>query len=187
LPDRAAGPPRPEQPKAAKVAGFRGLKVQYEHPTQLLASTFLRALVEDDAALVWDRLSRESRGLLEGVYAAHAKVLLHHAAGVASGGSDARLADVVAPLRAAALRASGGPERVLSFGVSAARLIDRQTAYVLLLPDFGDERIVAEADWRPAHLLAFTHESREWLIDLGRTAELSAEAGLPDPLGEIRA
>jgi hypothetical protein len=29
-------------------------------------------------------------------------------------------------------------------------------------------------------------ESREWLVDLGRTASLSADAGLPDPLGAIR-
>jgi len=36
------------------------------------------------------------------------------------------------------------------------------------------------------HLLAFVHESREWLVDLGRTAELSADAELPDPLGQIR-
>jgi hypothetical protein len=57
---------------------------------------------------------------------------------------------------------------------------------VLLLPDFGDERIVAEPDWKPSHLLAFVHESREWLIDLGRTAELSAEAELPSPLGVTR-
>ena len=162
------------------------MKVAYEHPTQLLASTFLRALAEDDRATVWERLSRESRGLLEGMYAARIRVAAHHAAGVDGGGSDARLADVVAPLRDAALRAAGGPERVLGYGVSAARLVDRRTAYVLLLPDFGEERIVAEAEWRPAHLLAFVHESREWLVDLGRTAVLSADAGLPDPLGEVR-
>ncbi|MDQ3400024.1 MAG: hypothetical protein M3470_03375, partial [Chloroflexota bacterium] len=101
--------------------------------------------------------------------------------------TDERLADVIAPLREAALRACGGPERILGLGVSAARMPDRHTAFVLLLPDFGEERIVNESDWRPAHLLAFTYESREWLVDLGRTALLSAEAGLPDPLGEIRA
>jgi hypothetical protein len=72
------------------------------------------------------------------------------------------------------------------FGISAARLVDRATAYVLLLPDFGEERIVAESDWRPSHLLAFVYESREWLVDLGRTAELSSAADLPDPLGAIR-
>jgi hypothetical protein len=55
-----------------------------------------------------------------------------------------------------------------------------------MLPEFGEERIVTENDWRPTNLLAFVHESREWLIDLGRTAELSAEAELPDPLGAIR-
>jgi len=68
---------------------------------------------------------------------------------------------------------------------AAARRVDGRTVYVLLLPDFGAERIVAEEDWRPSHLLAFVHESREWLVDLGRTASLSAEAGLPDPLGAI--
>ncbi len=162
------------------------MKVQFEHPTQLLASTFLRALAEDDIAIVWERLSRESRGLLEGLYAAHRELAVHHAAGVGAGGADARLAEVVAPLRSAALRVSGGAERVLAYGVSAARLVDRRTAYVLLLPEFGEERIVAEAEWRPAHLLAFVHESREWLVDLGLTAALSVEAGLPDPLGEVR-
>ena len=45
---------------------MRPYKVAYEHPTQLLASTFLRALALDDHAVVWERLSRESRGLLEG-------------------------------------------------------------------------------------------------------------------------
>ena len=162
------------------------MKVQYEHPTQLLASTFLRAVVEDDAALIWERLSRESRGLLEGLYAARSRVAAHRAAGVEAATADARLADVVAPLREAAMRASGGAERIAGFGVSAARLVDRTTAYVLLLPDFGEERIVGEDEWRPGHLLAFTYESREWLVDLGKTAGLSAEADLPDPLGEIR-
>src|SRR5687768_15137709 len=152
---------------------------------ELLGLAFLRGIAEDDRALVWERLYRESRGLLEGLYAARTRVAAHRAAGVDGGGTDVRLAEVVAPLRDAALRAAGGPERVLGYGVSAARLVDRRTAYVLLLPDFGEERIVAEADWRPAHLLAFVHESREWLVDLGRTAVLSAEAGLPDPLGEV--
>jgi len=82
--------------------------------------------------------------------------------------------------------ALGGAERMGGFGVSGARLVDRATAYVLLLPDFGDERIVTESDWKPSHLLAFVHESREWLIDLGRTAELSSEAELPNPLGVTR-
>lgn len=164
----------------------RGLKVAFEHPTQLLASTFLRALAEGDAAAVWGRLSRESRGLLEGMYAQRANVAAHHAAGVGAEEGDERLADVIAPLRGSALRASGGAERVLAFGVSAARVIDRSSAYVLLLPEFGEERIVAEEEWRPAHLLAFVYESREWLVDLGSTAVLSADAGLPDPLGEVR-
>ena len=164
----------------------RPYRVAYEHPTQLLASTFLRGLAEDDVAVVWERLSRESRGLLEGRYAAGARIALHRAASIDAGGGDARLAEVVAPVRASAIGVIGGPERLLSLGVSAARLVDRGLAYVLLLPEFGEERIVAEVEWRPAYLLAFVYESREWLVDLGRTAELSADAELPDPLGLIR-
>ena len=165
---------------------MRPYKVAYEHPTQLLASTFLRALAQNDHGILWERLSRESRGLLEGRYAATAHIALHRAASVGPDGGDARLAEVTAPVRASALSALGGVDRVLTFGVSATRLVDRGLAYVLLLPDFGEERIVAETDWRPAHLLAFVQESREWLVDLGRTAELSADAELPDPLGDIR-
>ncbi|HEV2250948.1 MAG TPA: hypothetical protein VGT60_10635 [Candidatus Limnocylindria bacterium] len=165
---------------------MRPYRVAYEHPTQLLASTFLRALALDDGARVWERLSRESRGLLEGRYAAGARIALHRAASIEADGGDARLAEVVAPVRASALAVLGGPEQLLALGVSAARLVDRGIAYVLLLPDFGEERIVAEAEWRPRHLLAFVHESRDWLVDLGRTAELSADAETPDPLGLIR-
>ena len=165
---------------------MRPYRVAYEHPAQLLASTFLRALAEQDHASVWARLSRESRGLLEGRYAAGARIALHRAASIEAGGGDARLGEVVAPVRASAVAVLGGPERLLSLGVSAARLVDRGLAYVLLLAEFGEERIVAEAEWRPAHLLAFVYESREWLIDLGRTAELSADAELPDPLGLIK-
>ncbi|TMC43630.1 MAG: hypothetical protein E6J23_09770 [Chloroflexi bacterium] len=161
-------------------------KIQFEHPTQIAASTFLRAVAENDAAAVWERLSRETRGLLEGLYAARSALALQHAAGVEPSGEDARLAEVVAPLRASVLAALGGAERMGGFGVSGARLVDRVTVYVLLLPEFGEERIVTESDWRPSHLLAFVHESREWLIDLGRTAELSAEAELPSPLGVTR-
>jgi hypothetical protein len=165
---------------------MRHPKIQFEHPTQLAASTFLRAMVENDVTVVWERLSRETRGLLEGLYAARTAVALSHAAGVASTREDARLAEAVAPLRLSVMAALGGSEKVGGYGVSGARIVDRNTAYVLLLPDFGDERIVAETDWRPSHLLAFVHESREWLVDLGRTAELSADAELPDPLGAIR-
>ena len=165
---------------------MRSPKIQFEHPTQLAASTFLRAVAENDAAAMWEKLSRETRGLLEGLYAARSAVALQHAAGVESSGEDARLAEVVAPLRVSVIAALGGAERMGGFGVSGARLVDRATAYVLLLPDFGEERIVAETDWRPSHLLAFVHESREWLIDLGQTAELSAEADLPNPLGVTR-
>jgi hypothetical protein len=164
----------------------RDPKIQFEHPTQITASTFLRAVSDNDAAAMWEKLSRETHGLLEGLYAARSAVALQHAAGVESSGEDARLAEVVAPLRASVIAALGGAERMGRFGVSGARLVDRATAYVLLLPDFGDERIVAESDWKPSHLLAFVHESREWLIDLGRTAELSAEAELPNPLGVTR-
>ncbi len=165
---------------------MRGPKIQFEHPTQIAASTFLRAVSDNDAAAMWEKLSRETRGLLEGLYAARSRVALQHAAGVESTALDARLAEVVAPLRVSVIAALGGAERMGGFGVSGARVVDRATAYVLLLPDFGDERIVTETDWKPSHLLAFVHESREWLIDLGRTAELSSEAELPNPLGVTR-
>ena len=165
---------------------MKGPKIQFEHPTQIAASTFLRAVSDNDAGAMWEKLSRETRGLLEGSYAARAAVALQHAAGVESTVEDARLAEVVAPLRVSIIAALGGAERLGGYGVSGARLVDRATAYVLLLPDFGDERIVAETDWKPSHLLAFVQESREWLIDLGRTAELSAEAELPNPLGVTR-
>ena len=161
-------------------------KIQFEHPTQLAASTFLRAVSENDASAMWERLSRETRGLLEGLYAARSSVALQNAAGVETSGLDARLAEVVGPLRASVVAALGGADSLGGFGVSGARLVDRATAYVLLLPDFGEERIVTEGDWRPSHLLAFVYESREWLVDLGRTAELSADASLPNPLGVTR-
>jgi hypothetical protein len=165
---------------------MKGPKIQFEHPSQIAASTFLRAVSENDPAAMWEKLSRETRGLLEGLYAARSAVALQHAAGVEPTGEDARLAEVVAPLRVSVIAALGGAERMGRFGVSGARLVDRATAYVLLLPDFGEERIVAESDWRPSHLLAFVYESREWLVDLGRTAGLSSEALLPNPLGVTR-
>ncbi len=162
--------------------GERGYRVEYEHPTQLAASAFLRAVAADDADAVWGRLSQETRGLLEGLRAARSGVALHE---VAESEDAERVRALVAPLRSATLAALGGGERIGRFGVSAARSVDRRTAYVLLLSDFGEERIVQQADWAPAHLLAFVHEAREWVVDLGRTAALSAEAGLPDPLGTI--
>jgi hypothetical protein len=165
---------------------LRAPKYQFDHPTQLAASTFLRAIATGDSATAWSALSRETRGLLEGLYAARANVALRVAAGVESSGADARLGEVVAPLRAAVLESLGGAGRVNGYGVSGARLVDRATAYVMLLPDFGDERVVDEAAWKPSHLIAFVHESREWLIDLARTADLSSQAGLPDPLGSAR-
>lgn len=161
-------------------------KVHYEHPTQLLASTFLRAAAEGDLATLWERLSSESRGLLEGRYASRAGVPLASAAGVAEDEGDARLQEVVGPLRESILRALGTVQRVNAMGVSAARLVSRREAFVLLLPDFGDERIVSEEEWRPGHVLGFVVENREWKVDIGTTALLSAEAELPDPLGAVR-
>jgi hypothetical protein len=160
-------------------------KYQYEHPTQLAASIFLRATGEGDAVTMWAALSRETRGLLEGLYAARSGVSLRVAAGVEGNGMDERLGAVLAPLRASVLVALG-EDRLGGYGVSGARLVDRGTAYVLLLPEFGDERVVSEAEWKPSHLLAFVYESREWLLDLAKTADLSIEAELPDPLGGIR-
>jgi hypothetical protein len=163
----------------------RGPKLQFEHPTQYAASAFLRAALEADASAMWSSLSRETRGLLEGLYAARAGVALRAAAGVEGDGSDARLGEVLAPLRASVLSALGA-DTIGGYGVSNARLVDRHTAYVLLLPEFGEERVVDEASWKPSHVLAFVYESREWLLDLAKTADLSVDAGLPDPLGAIR-
>jgi len=161
-------------------------KLQFDHPTQTSASMFLQAVAIGDAATIWASLSRETRGLLEGLYAGHAGLALHRAAGVGETGGDARLVEIVGPLRASVLAALGGAEKIGAYGVSGARLVDRNTAYVLLLPDFGDERVVNEEEWRPSHLLAFVHESRDWLVDLAKTSELSADAELPDLLGAIR-
>jgi hypothetical protein len=163
----------------------KGPKLQFEHPTQLAASSFLLAASEGAASTMWNTLSRETRGLLEGLYAARAGVALRLAAGVEADGVDARVGAVLAPLRASILAALG-EDKIGGYGVSNARLVDRATAYVLLLPDFGAERVVDEASWKPSHLLAFVYESREWLLDLAKTADLSNEAGLPDPLGGIR-
>ncbi len=160
-------------------------KYQWEHPAQNAASSFLLAASEGDAVTMWAALSRETRGLLEGLYAARAGVSLRVAAGIENDGIDERLGAVLAPLRASILTALGA-DNIGGYGVSGARLVDRTTAYVLLLPEFGDERVVSEAEWKPSHLLAFVHESREWLLDLGKTADLSVEAELPDPLGAIR-
>jgi len=161
-------------------------RVQFEHPTQVLASTFLRAAVENEVALLWERLSQESRGLLEGRYAVRAGLGLAQAAGVGEEEADARLPEVVAPLRESVLLTLGGEARVSAMGVSAARVVSRREAFVLLLPDFGEERIVREEEWHPAHVLGFVAEDREWKVDIGATAALSEEASLPDPLGELR-
>jgi hypothetical protein len=159
----------------------RGYRVEYEHPTQAIASAFLRAISDGDAAAIWERLSRETRGMLEGLRAARTGAPLHEVASA----DGAALVEVVAPLRAAALAALGGAARVRTFGVSAPRMVERGVACVLLVADVRSEGFVAEDDWRPAHLLAFVNESREWLVDLGRTSALSADAGLPDVLGPI--
>jgi hypothetical protein len=160
-------------------------KLQFDHPTQTSASVFLQAIVAGDAPAVWEHLSRETRGLLEGLYAARAGVALRSAAGVDGSSADTRLGEIVAPLQGSVLLSLGGPEKIGGYGVSGARLVDRNTAYVLLLPDFGDERVVTEDEWRPSHLVAFVHESREWLVDIAKTAELSADAELPDLLGAM--
>lgn len=158
--------------------------VAFEHPTQLGAAAFLRAVLEGDLARMWEALSRESRGLLEGRYASRLGVSLARAAGVGETvEADARLAQVAGPLRESVLAALGGEAGVGAMGISAARQPSRRQVYVLLLPDFGEERIATEQDWRPAHLLAFVYEEREWRVDIGLTAALSAEAGLSDPLG----
>ncbi len=162
-----------------RASRVRPYPVEYEHPTQAIASAFLRALSDGDTAGAWDRLSRETRGLLLGLHAARDRLPLHDAATAADAAS------ALAPLRDSALTVLGGAARIGTFGVSAARVVERGVAYVLLIPELAREGIVSEDDWRPAHLLAFVHESREWLVDLGRTAALSAEAGLPDPLGTI--
>ncbi len=164
---------------------MRQPKLQFEHPAQAAASAFLRATLSGDSLAIWAALSRETRGLLEGLYAARAGLSLRAASGIEVDGSDERLGSVLAPLRASILTELG-EERIGGYGVSNARVVDRQTAYVLLLPEFGEERVVSEAEWKPSHLLAFIHESREWLVDLAKTAELSADAELPDPLGGIR-
>jgi hypothetical protein len=154
------------------------IKPELEHPAQAIASAFLRAVVEDDAAGVFERLSQRTRGLLEGLHAARSGAPLLVAHDVAA---------VVAPLRASVVAALGGTERIGRFGVSGARVVDRRTAYVLLIPEVELEGLVTEEQWRPAHLLAFTYEAREWVIDLERTAALSVDAELPDPLGGIGA
>ena len=164
---------------------MRQPRLQFEHPAQAAASAFLRAVLAGESLAVWAALSRETRGLLEGLYAAHAGVSLRTASGILVDGTDERLGSVLAPLRASVVTALG-EARIGGYGVSNARLVDRQTAYVLLLPDFGEERVVSEDDWKPSHLLAFIHESRDWLVDLAKTAQLSADAELPDPLGGIR-
>ena len=153
------------------------IKAELEHPAQAIASAFLRALADGDAGAAFELLSHGTRGRLEGLHAARRGAALHEAA------PDVR--DIVEPLRASALAALGGAERTLRFGVSGVRVVERDTAYVLLLPDIERDGLLDEADWRPAHLLAFVRESREWRVDLASTAALSADAGLPDPLGRV--
>ena len=162
-----------------------GYAVHYEHATQPLAATFLKAAAEADLALLWDALSRETRGLLEGRYASRRGLRLSRAARVGDPDDDGRLTEVAGPLAASLLAALGGVARVNAMGVSAARLMSRAQAFVLLLQDFAGGTFVREEEWKPAHLLGFVYENREWKVDLGLTAMLSAEAGLPDPLGAL--
>jgi len=93
-------------------------KYQYEHPTQLAASTFLLAAAEGDAVTMWAAISRETRGLLEGLYAARSGVSLRVAAGVERNGMDERLGAVLAPLRASVFVALG-EDRLGGYGVLA--------------------------------------------------------------------
>ena len=67
---------------------MRNPKLQWEHPTQIAASTFLRAVLEGDAVAMWAALSRESRGLLQGLYAARAGISLRSASGDEVDGTD---------------------------------------------------------------------------------------------------
>ena len=162
-----------------------GYEVHYEHATQPLAAGFLKAAAEGDLATLWSSLSLESRGLLEGRYAAQRALRLARAAGVGDEDGDARLAEVAGPLAASVVAALGGVPRVNATGVSAARLLSRGEAFVLLLPEVAASAFVREEEWKPAHLLGFVYENREWKVDVGLTATLSEEAGLPDPLGEL--
>lgn len=162
-----------------------GYEVHYEHATQPLAARFLRAAAESDFTAVWELLSLESRGLLEGRYAAREQLRLSRAARVGEDDGDARLVEVAGPLAAGVVLTLGGAPRVNAMGVSAARLLSRREAFVLLLPDVAASAFVSEAEWRPAHLLGFVYENRDWRVDLGLTASLSEEAGLPDPLGDL--
>ena len=183
LPDSGA----PQNSKHGGRAGALGnVKVQFEHPTQPRAASFLRAAALGDAPALWEMLSRESRGLMEGSYAARSGLALARAANVGEEDADARLAEVAAPLVANLLRNLGGEAKLNATGVSAARLVSRREAYVLLLPEVGEMRFAREEDWRPSHLLGFVYDDREWRVDLGLTAVLSEEAGLPDPLGGLR-
>ena len=163
-----------------------GYEVRYEHETQPLAASFLRAAVEGDHETLWDALSHESRGLLEGRYAAHVGLRLASASGVGDDEGDERLAEIAAPVATGIVAAIGGAAAVNATAVSAARMLSRREAFVLLLPAFdGETTFVREEEWRPAHVLGFVYEDRAWRVDLGLTAALSADAGLRDPLGEI--
>jgi hypothetical protein len=162
-----------------------GYEVHYEHATQPLAARFLKAAAESDLVALWDGLSLESRGLLEGRYAAREQLRLSRAAHVGDDDGDERVGEVAGPLAASMVAALGGVARVNAMGVSAARLLSRIEAFVLLLPEVAGTAFVREEEWKPAHLLGFVYENREWKVDLGLTAALSEEAELPDPLGAL--
>ena len=163
-----------------------GYAVHYEHATQPLAASFLKAAAEDELARLWETLSRESRGLLEGRYASRTGLRLARAAHVGDVPDDERVAEIAGPLAASIVGALGGSANVNAMGVSAARIISRAEAFVLLLPRFEGGTFVRPEEWKPGHLLGFVCEDRDWKVDLGLTAALSDEAGLPDPLGELR-
>jgi hypothetical protein len=162
-----------------------GYEVHFEHPTQPLAASFLKAAAEGRHEAVWGALSHETRGLLEGRYASRLGLRLASASGVGDEEGDARVGELAGPVALAIVTALGGPDAVNATAVSAARLLTRREVFVLLLPRFdGASTFVREEEWKPGHVLGFVYEDREWRVDLGLTATLSDDAGLPDPLGE---
>ncbi len=88
-------------------------------------------------------------------------------------------------------------EHLLDLGYQVYGLVRRELAALgpgisLIGVDIPGSTLLSLEPHGPAHLIAFVYESgappggsAEWLVDLGRTAALSAEAQLPDPLGEI--
>src|SRR5438093_8978425 len=89
-----------------------GYEVHFEHPTQPLAAAFLKAAVEGRHDAVWDALSNESRGLLEGRYASRLGLRLARAAGVGDETGDERVAEIAGPLAASVVATLGGADAV---------------------------------------------------------------------------